>query len=372
MRFGLLCKRYYTNKDLLSERFGRLYHLPAELSRLGHKGLVLAADYRSDVTDVLETRGTVFYSLPSSVLNLFSFVAKTYRRFRSFCPDVLIASGDSHLGALGLLYARMLGIPFVFDIYDDYTTFESHKIPGMRKLFYYSVQKADLVVTASVPLCRRLREFNKAILTIENGTDLALFKPMDRESARGTLSVDKNKTVIGFFGSITRNRGVQTLIQAISILRSVYPNVLLLIAGRNSFKLELNKPYIDYRGMVPHEEVPRLINSCDVAVIPYLSDRQTEMTNACKIAEYQACGVPVVATRVSNNAEIFADAPQSICEPGDPEDMALAIRSQLESPQIARFPEGMTWQNLGERLSDVLEGLALSGSLSNAAPTKSC
>lgn len=30
MRIYLICKRYYTNKDLIKERFGRLYHLPKE------------------------------------------------------------------------------------------------------------------------------------------------------------------------------------------------------------------------------------------------------------------------------------------------------------------------------------------------------
>ena len=207
-------------------------------------------------------------------------------------------------------------------------------------------------------------------MTIENGTDLSLFKPIDLEYARSTLSVKKDKKIIGFFGSITRNRGVATLIEAISILRTSYPDILFLIAGRNSLQLQLNKPYIDYRGMVPHEEIPFLINACDVVVIPYLSDRQAEMTNACKIAEYFACGVPVVATRVSNHAKIFADALQGLCEPGDAEDMALAIRSQLESPQIADFPKDLTWQNLGERLSEALENLLASDSASNAASTR--
>lgn len=34
MNIHLLCKRYYTNKDLLNDRFGRLYHLPVQLAQL--------------------------------------------------------------------------------------------------------------------------------------------------------------------------------------------------------------------------------------------------------------------------------------------------------------------------------------------------
>lgn len=44
MNIHLLCKRYYTNKDLLNDRFGRLYHLPVQLARLGAEVSVTAID----------------------------------------------------------------------------------------------------------------------------------------------------------------------------------------------------------------------------------------------------------------------------------------------------------------------------------------
>lgn len=357
MRFCFLCKRYYTNKDLFTDRFGRLYHLPAQLSLWGHEGLVVAADYRSIVEEKLQIPEVYFYSLPLSPRHFFEFFTEAYRRFQGFRPDVLISSGDSYLGAVGLLYARLLKIPFVFDIYDDYTAFASSKVPGMTRLFYFAIRKADLVVTASVPLQRRISQFNESVLVIENGTDLSLFKPIPRDYARSILSLAKDEKVIGFFGSIERNVGIGTLIEAISILKTSYPNILLLIAGKNNLQLELNKPYIDYRGILPQQEIPLFINACDVVVIPYLPNKQKQESNACKIAEYMACGVPVVATGVSNHAEIFADAPQGICKPGDAGDMASAIRIQLESPQVADFPQNITWENLGGRLSKALEDL---------------
>jgi glycosyltransferase involved in cell wall biosynthesis len=357
MKFCLLCKRYYTNKDLITDRFGRLYHLPAQLSKLGHSGFVAAADYRNSTVKKLQIPGVVFYSLPFSTLNCFTFFSKTYRRLQRFNPDILIASGDSYIGAVGFLYARFLGIPFIFDVYDDYTAFESNKIPGMKTLFYYSIRKADLITTASAPLQRLISQFNKSVVTIENGTDLSIFKPIPWDYARSILSIKKDKKVIGFFGSIEKKRGVETLMEAISLLKASYSNLVLLMAGKNNLQLKLNNPYIDYRGMVAQEKIPLFINACDVVVIPYLSNKLEEMTNACKIAEYLACSVPVVATRVSNHAEIFSDALQGICKPGDAQDMARAIRFQLETPQLVNFSKNLTWEHLGEKLSDALEKL---------------
>ena len=46
MRIYLICKRYYTNKDLIKERFGRLYHLPKEWAANGAEVWVNAIDYR--------------------------------------------------------------------------------------------------------------------------------------------------------------------------------------------------------------------------------------------------------------------------------------------------------------------------------------
>ncbi len=36
MKVLFLCKRRYMNHDVITDRYGRLYHLPAELALLGH------------------------------------------------------------------------------------------------------------------------------------------------------------------------------------------------------------------------------------------------------------------------------------------------------------------------------------------------
>ena len=82
-----------------------------------------------------------------------------------------------------------------------------------------------------------------------------------------------------------------------------------------------------------------------------------QQSNACKIAEYIACGVPIVATKVSNHEEIFADAPQSLCEPGNPESMASAIQAQLKTPQLINNTGNLSWERLAGKLSTALESI---------------
>jgi len=354
MKFLFLCKRYYTNQDLISNQFGRLFHFPVQLINNGHQGIVIAANYRSKTLDYHKIAGVDFYSVPFLLKWPFSFLQQTLKHFKAYKPDILIASGDSHFGAIGLLLAKIAKIPFVFDVYDHYASFGTNKVPGMKKLYYLALRKADLVVCASVPLSHFVRKYNQSVIVIENGVDISLFKPIDKQQARVRLGIPNDRVIVGFFGSIDKNRGVETLIEASKILRYTYPSLQLLLAGKLGISINLKKPWIYYRGVVQQKEVVLLINACDVVIIPYLPDSQVELSNACKIAEYLACGMPVVTTRVANYAEIFVTIPEAVCEPGNPEDMARAITTQLKSPKVVEFPKNLTWEKLGKKLSQAL------------------
>jgi len=354
MKFFLLCKRYYTNKDLIVDRFGRLFHLPLQLVKNGHQGLVIAADYRNKKAETLkEMPDYTLHSIPLNIIFPVTFLFKTYRFFKQYQPDIIIASGDSHFGAIGLLLAKIAKIPFVFDVYDHYATFGTNKVPFIKWLYYLALRKADLVVCASVPLSHLVREYNQSVIVIENGVDLSLFKSMNKHQARTRLGIADNAIIIGFFGSFMKNRGIE-LIEACKILRHTYPNIKLLLAGKLCVPIDKDEPWIDYRGIVTQPEVVIMINACDVVTIPYLADDFNNMSNACKIAEYFACAVPVVTTRVSNYADIFAAVPDAVCESGDPKDMARAISIQIQSPQIIEFPKDLTWEHLGKKLSQAL------------------
>lgn len=152
MNIHLLCKRYYTNKDLLNDRFGRLYHLPVQLARLGAEGSVTAIDYRNPKPESISAAGVTFRTAPATPARLPGLIPKLYRAIRATRPDILIASGDSHVGYIGLRIARRLGVRFVFDVYDYYPAFPGNRIPGMKAMFRATVGNANRVLCASEPL----------------------------------------------------------------------------------------------------------------------------------------------------------------------------------------------------------------------------
>ena len=60
MNILVICKRRYTNKDLINDRFGRLYHFPRVWKEAGHAITLLAADYFSFRNSVHDVDGMQF------------------------------------------------------------------------------------------------------------------------------------------------------------------------------------------------------------------------------------------------------------------------------------------------------------------------
>lgn len=351
MKILLLCKRYYTNKDLLQDRFGRLYHLPVELAQLGADVSVAAIDYRNPLSEEMAAEGVLFRTAPATPSRLFSLPFHLNRSAQAAKPDIVIASGDSHIGYIAMHLARRLRAHFVFDVYDYYPAFLGNRIPGMKTLFRLAVTAADRVLCASEALQQRMALLNPRTLLIENGVDRHLFVPADMWAVRASLGLAQDITLIGFFGSIAPSKG-PLLIEACRILFDQIPSLKLLLAGKVT-GVDINKPWIIYRGELPQETVPALIAACDVVAVPLAKHPQNDLSGACKIAEYLACGKPVVATRVSSHEEIFKDAPGSLCEP-NPDDIATAIRRQLTNPEIVSFPEHLSWTYIARTLYDEL------------------
>ncbi len=122
------------------------------------------------------------------------------------------------------------------------------------------------------------------------------------------------------------------------------------MAGRKFRDGSLNYPWIDFRGMAKQENVVAFINSCYVVTIPYKDTEIIRMTNACKLMEYFACGIPVVVTDASDYASYFPESFSCVSRPSDPASLADAIANQLESRAVVDADSVISWEKLAARL----------------------
>lgn len=265
-----------------------------------------------------------------------------------FLPDVIIASGDCFIGLAALWLAKRVRRQFIFDVYDDYRTFGAYRAFLGWNAFTFLTDRATMVWYASRAL--EVAHSGRARHTIvPNGVDPAEFRPADMAIARGRTGLAQDSRWIGYFGSMEQERGPEDLIAAVGLLYAQDPSIRLILCGGNS-RTSFEAPWVEYRGNVPHATIPGYINACDVVVLPYRRGPTIDMASSCKMAEYLFCKRPIVAT---NTPSLMSNFPQqarelgsAICEPGDPADLARAIKHQLAHGMIASLPDEQTWKRI--------------------------
>lgn len=361
MRILVLAKRQYTNKDLIDDRYGRLYELPNELARLGHQVTGLCLSYRPrDEGHLLgpQVDNTLvdWYSINAGKLilpGLKNYLELLNSLCAEFKPDIILACSDALHVIHGYRTAKKYNIPCVADLYDNFESFALTRIPGILLLFKQAVRNVSGVICVSCGLKRFVeKQYHPGgtVQVVENGFPADLFHPMDSLQCRKELNLPINARLIGTAGALGASRGIEVLFQAARELIGKDPDLHLVLAGAlepgTSLPEGLN---IHYLGELDYPNVPILFNALDVGVI---CNRESSFGRYCfpqKAYEMLACGLPVVAADVGVMRELFSNCPDSLYLPGDSGCLSKAVRKQLESPKNRQLAI-KNWQDMGKSL----------------------
>ncbi|HEY0254739.1 MAG TPA: glycosyltransferase family 4 protein, partial [Kofleriaceae bacterium] len=153
---------------------------------------------------------------------------------------------------------------------------------------------------------------------------------------------------IVYAGSIDPGRGVRVLIRAMAaIVREV--DARLVTAGpmiSTRFEQQLKEGIrelgltekVDLVGVVEHEQLPALLATAAVCVVPAASDLTPNPTVMfpTKLLEYMACRRPIVAPRRETITQVVENNREALLfEPGDPIDLARKVLRVLGEPALA-------------------------------------
>jgi glycosyltransferase involved in cell wall biosynthesis len=135
---------------------------------------------------------------------------------------------------------------------------------------------------------------------------------------------------------LTRQKNIDTLIDALAVLRERGVDARLKIAGDGDQRARLEEmvrtakldPVVAFLGMRPQSELPALYGGCDVFVLPSVSEGM-----GLVLAEALLCGAPVLATRSGGVTDIVRDGETGLLFP---ERDANALANALE--RYARDP----------------------------------
>ena len=332
-----VCKRYYTGKDVIRDRFGRLYEIPRQLSALGYHVTVLCLDYRGNKPE--EGVGQEFdrHGVRWLVVSLHDVLRMRFRAIHKQLSglglDVVLGSSDIPCLWLSRLLARRERVPYVVDLYDNYESFGQARIPGFRYALRLSIRDASGVLAVSGPLKEKVvRDFapKAPVVVLNNGISRSVFCEGDRLKARNALGLPSGARLIGTAGNLSAMKGLDTLYAAWPALKSVADDLYLVLAGKVDPELPVpSSARVIYLGELAEHQVAELFRALDLGIIPA---HDSEFRRYCfpqKLFEMVGCGLPVVAARVGAIAETLQASPQLLFTPGDADSLRLAVTSQL-------------------------------------------
>jgi len=184
-----------------------------------------------------------------------------------------------------------------------------------------------------------------------------------------------------YHGALLERYGLDIAIQAVSQVRHEIPGIHLSLIGYGEHLPCLIR-LIDELGLSQHvsienmhlaEELPDIIRTCHLGVVPYRNDVFTDGLLPTKLMEYAALGMPAIAARTTAIKEYFSNANVEFFEPGNVDDLARCIlmlyRNPTKMAELARgsqrFIQRYNWAQICESYVNLVDRLGSRRSAAN-------
>lgn len=278
---------------------------------------------------------------------------------------------------------KLTGAKVILDLHDLMPEFLSSKFSGeppdwLRRAVLiqerWACRFADHVITVSEhwrqTLSERSAEAAKTSVVMNLADETVFLRPdLERVHEAGSMSLI-------YHGTVVYRYGLDLVIEAISNLGEKTPELTLDVIGQGDQfqalsdqveQLGLVQRVRLREGLVPAEELPGIITSADVGIVPYRNDVFTDGLIPTKLLEYAAMGLPVIASRTSAIEELVGDSFVQYFEPGDVDDLAgqllLLYEEPLRRENLARetvaFNLRANWSTHSGEYVNLVKSLAL-------------
>lgn len=395
MRFGILTQ-YYPPE--MGAPQARLSDLARRLREHGHEVFVLTgmpnypsgkirpgyrALFRREIREGVHVlRAPIFPSksvgLTRRLASYFSFVASSLVVGALALPRLdflLTESPPLFLGISGFLLARWKRARWIFNVSDLWP--ESAVRLGVvsdglglslaRRLEAFCYRRAWLVSGQSREILEDIgRRFpGVRVYHLSNGVDAAAFRPerCSREARRRLVGDSGGGECVAVYAGLHGvAQGLDQVLEALARLDGVGPRAVFIGDGPERERLvrraaELGLRRVCFLEPVPREEVPELLASADIAVVPLKMRLPGAVPS--KVYEAMASGIAVLLVADGEAAAIVREARAGVVvEPGDVAGLAGALARMAGDPEGRRQMgrSGREWAQARFDRSGIAEG----------------
>lgn len=243
--------------------------------------------------------------------------------------------------------------------------------PVRRRQIQWALSHANASSGVSRALVERLGDLGARETSnhfIPNGIDTGrFFKPAaeEVERARTTLGLAPDRHYLLFLGRLHPVKGLPHLIDALAALQQKQQLTFdTLLVGTGEQHDQLNNAVqqhgltdrVRFAGEVAHENVPLWLRSADALCLPSLMEGMPNV-----VLEAQACGLPVIATRVGALPDLVNDSNGLLVPPGDSTALAEALKTAFgktwDRDAIVRNQTAASWDTVATQYLSVVRNL---------------
>lgn len=252
---------------------------------------------------------------------------------------------DPELIPIGLLL-RMRGRKVIYDIHENVPAqiVQKHWIPGKYQkgvagvaavIQRFAAKRFSAIVTADEELAEQYRKLNRRVVLIQNYPRL--------EEFLGNTLVNRGRymsKVVVSFGGISLGRAIHELVCAMGLLPEGSDARLILGGAPESEALQREVTgmqgweRVDYRGVLPRQEMIALLGRAAAAVVLYNSAPNHFDVRSNRLFEALAAGLPVITPNFPKWREIVEGNGCGLAvDPENPSAIADAITYLLSHPK---------------------------------------
>lgn len=179
---------------------------------------------------------------------------------------------------------------------------------------------------------------------IHNGIDTDRFTP--NGSVVNEWQDDK-KTIL-YSGRLDQRKGVKYLVETIRLLKQNgrADDIKVKIGGKGGEEKNIRdlvdklglRDMVEFIGFLSSEKYVEVLRTADICICPAIKGEGFGRV----LIEAQSCGTPAIVSRISGFIEATGESPAvTLVNPKDPDDLAKAIRNNLDLSSERRWQIGM-------------------------------
>lgn len=266
-------------------------------------------------------------------------------------PQIIHAHSPVLVGFPALRIARMLEIPFVYEVRDlwenasaDRGRFAVNSLPyrAARALETYVLRRADAVFTIGENLRAELASRTSVTVHVApNGVDVLSFVPEQPRPEWLSRWNANHAPLIAYVGSFQPYEGLDVLLRALPTVRTRVPEIRLIVAGDGPERASLEtlaqqlgvSENVFFSGRVPHSQVREIYSVADLLIYPRIDTLTTRLTTPLKPLEAMSAGKAVLASNLPALRELVSDGDTGcLFESGNSEALASCVIQLLADP----------------------------------------